>query len=177
MKTLTVRVERPGDVPGVRRLLIAAFPDSGGAEVGLVDALRVHPAWLPGLSVVAEDDQVAADAGGLIVGHALLSRVIAGDTPALALGPVAVLPDHQGRGIGTAVVRNALDRAAAAQETLVVVLGDPAYYRRFGFVPALSLGLTGAWDALGDAWQALVLPGAPAPQPGEVIHPSPWHDL
>lgn len=177
MKTLTVRVERPGDVPGVRRLLAVAFPGSGGAEVRLVDALRVHPAWLPGFSVVAEDDQVAADAGGLIVGQALLTRVLVGDAPALALGPVAVLPDRQRTGIGTAVVRSALERAAIAHENLVVVVGDPAYYGRFGFVPALGLGLTGAWDALGDAWQALVLPGAAPPPPGEVAHPEPWHDL
>lgn len=177
MKTMTVRVERPGDAPGVRRLLAAAFPESGGAEVGLVDALRVHPAWLPGLSVVAEDDQVTADGGGLVVGHALLSRVLAAGAPALALGPVAVLPDHQRQGVGSALVRTALERAAAARESLVVVLGDPAFYGRFGFVPALSLGLTGAWDALGDAWQALVLPGAAPPRPGEVVHPEPWHDL
>ena len=177
MKTLTVRAERPGDAPGVRRLLAHAFGDGGHAEVGLVDALRVHPAWLPDLSVIAEDDQVVADGGGLVIGHALLSRILAGGTPALALGPVAVLPDRQRQGIGTAIVRHALEQAAAAHETLVVVLGDPAYYGRFGFRPALPMGLTGAWDAFGDAWQALVLPGAPEPVPGEVVHPEPWHAL
>ncbi len=177
MKPVNVRVERPGDAPAVRRLLAAAFPNGGLPEVGLLDALRVHPAWLPDFSLVADDDQVRAAAGGMVVGYALLTRISAGGAPALALGPVAVLPDRQRTGIGTAVVTAALDRAAAAGEHLVVALGDPAYYGRFGFRPARALGLRGAWDDAGDAWQALPLPGASRPEPGDVVYPAPWHRL
>jgi putative acetyltransferase len=170
-----IRPEKPADLPGIRALLAAAFcgdaGDSGAVpvEVGLVDALRGGDSWLSDLSVVA-------DSAG-IIGYALLSRVTAAGVPALALGPVAVRPDRQREGVGTLVVRGALDRAAAAGERLVLVLGAPAFYSRFGFRPGAAYGLTGTWSSFGDVWQALVLPGAPAPEPGEVHHPAPWHEL
>ena len=161
-----VRVEAPGDVESVRAVLVAAF--DGEAEAGLVETLRDSDAWLPDLSVVAVQDQS-------IIGYALLSRiVIAGDedVPALALGPVAVLPEAQRRGIGTAMIRDTLARAP--DERLVVVLGDPAFYRRFGFVAASALGITGAWMSFGDPWQAL-----PRGEPvaGEALYPDAWDDL
>ncbi|GAB3795089.1 N-acetyltransferase [Micromonospora zhanjiangensis] len=151
-----------------------ARPDAGEpAEPGLVDALRATPAWLPELSIVAE-------AAGEIVGYALLSRVFVepGRVPALALGPVAVLPERQRLGYGTDVVQAALDAAADLGERLVVVLGDPAFYRRFGFQPASRFGLVSPWAGLGAPWQALVLPpdvsDPPPPPVGEVTYPSPW---
>ncbi len=159
-----VRAERPGDIAGIRAVLAAAF--AGPAEVGLVDALRRSDAWQPGLSIVAVD----ADR---VVAYALLSRImLAGDVPAYALGPVAVLPERQRQGLGSAVVRAALARR---EDRLVVVLGDPAYYGRFGFVPGAAHGITGAWSSFGDAWQ--VLPPAGGTKPGEVLHPAPWHEL
>lgn len=178
-----VRAERPEDIAGVRAVLAAAFaaPDppplssapavAGVApvEVGLVDALRGSAAWDPGRSIVAVD-------AGRVVAYALLSRVVLmtadGDRPALALGPVAVLPDRQRRGLGAAVVRAALARR---DDRLVVVLGDPAYYGRFGFVPGAVHGVTGAWSSFGAAWQ--VLPPAGGTAPGDVRHPAPWHNL
>ncbi|MEV4640266.1 N-acetyltransferase [Actinoplanes sp. NPDC049548] len=144
----------------MRAVLTAAFETD--AEARLVDALRDSAAWLPALSVVAEED-------GRIVAHALLSRIAVGADPALALGPVAVLPAEQRRGLGAAVIRDVLRRAADAGERLVLVLGDPAYYRRFGFVPATPYGITSPWSGLGDAWQMLALAGT------EAHYPGPWH--
>ncbi|MEV8506691.1 N-acetyltransferase [Actinoplanes sp. NPDC051475] len=158
----TTRAERPGDAAAIRAVLTAAFGTD--AEARLVDALRDSAAWLPGLSVVAEED-------GRIVAHALLSRITVGPDPALALGPIAVLPGEQRRGFGTAVVRYALRQATDAGERLVLVLGDPAYYQRFGFVPAAPYGITSAWSGLGDAWQMLTLTGL------EAHYPAPWHAL
>jgi putative acetyltransferase len=170
---IVVRTVTEADVPAVDAVLSAAF---GGEQVPrLVHALRAAALQAERIELVAED-------AGEVVGHVLVTPIpletAPGATTSLAcLSPLGVRPDASGRGIGSALVRAALAEAARRGEPAVVLEGDPAYYRRFGFVPALSLGLTGAWDALGDAWQALVLPGAPAPQPGEVIHPSPWHDL
>ncbi|MDM4721745.1 N-acetyltransferase [Micromonospora sp. WMMA1363] len=178
MTTLRLRPEDPADTGAVRRVLAAAFarPDvATPPEVGLVDELRGSESWLPALAMVAEY-------GGEVVGYALLTRVRVhsdqGDVPALALGPVAVARHRQRIGLGTAVVQAALDAATELGERLVVVLGDPAYYRRFGFGRADRMGLTSPWSGLGEPWQALVLPpatgGEGTPPQGEVIFPSPW---
>jgi putative acetyltransferase len=159
---VAIRAEHGDDAGAVRAVLTAAFETD--AEARLVDALRGGDAWLPGLSVVAEED-------GRIVAHALLSRITVGPGPALALGPVAVLPGEQRRGLGAAVIRDALRRAADAGERLVLVLGDPAYYARFGFVPASPYGISSPWSGLGDAWQMLALTGV------EAHYPGPWHAL
>ncbi|HEX7745774.1 MAG TPA: N-acetyltransferase [Micromonosporaceae bacterium] len=176
MATLRLRPEGPADPPAIRRIVAAAFAGTGvavPAEVALVDGLRRSNAWLPELSMVAEAD-------GELVAYALLSRVWVGPgaEPALALGPVAVLPERHGRGYGTDVVQAALDAAVELGERLVVVLGNPSYYRRFGFRPAAELGLASPWSGLGDPWQALVLAndtsGAPPPPCGEVRYPAAW---
>ncbi|HEU4346187.1 MAG TPA: N-acetyltransferase [Actinoplanes sp.] len=162
-----LRPERAEDVAGIRAVHVAAFETP--AEAGLVEALRASGAWLPGLSVVAAED-------GAVVAHALLSRIVLaaaeGDVPGLALGPVAVLPKRQRQGYGSAVIREAL---AGRDDQLVVVLGDPAYYRRFGFVPAADFGVTGAYMSYREAWQ--VLPPSGGTKPGEVLYPDVWDEL
>ncbi|MFC4149293.1 GNAT family N-acetyltransferase [Micromonospora mangrovi] len=178
MTTLRLRPEDPADEGPVARVLAAAFarPDvATPPEVGLVEELRHSDAWVPELAMVAES-------GGEVVGYALLTRVRVrsdgGSAPALALGPVAVAPHRQRIGHGTAVVQAALDAATELDERLVVVLGDPAFYRRFGFGRADRMGLTSPWSGLGDPWQALELPpsvsgAGPVPR-GEVVFPPPW---
>lgn len=154
-----VRIEQPEDADGIRRLLEAAF--GGEGEARLVAALRPTHAWLPEFSVVAVEN-------ARVIAFALLSRVMIGGEEALALGPVAVAPERQRQGLGTAVVRDALRRATESRERLVLVLGDPAYYRRFGFVPAAPYGITSAWASAGDAWQVLAL------RQVEARYPAPW---
>ncbi|MFI6264385.1 GNAT family N-acetyltransferase [Micromonospora sp. NPDC051006] len=178
MTTLRLRPEDPADAGPVRRVLAAAFarPDvATPPEVGLVDELRGSDVWIPELAMVAEY-------GGEVVGYALLTRVRVkserGSEPALALGPLAVAPHRQRVGHGTAVVQASLDAATELGERLVVVLGDPGYYRRFGFERADRMGLTSPWSGLGEPWQCLVLPpstsdAGPPPQ-GEVVFPPPW---
>ncbi|RIV36375.1 GNAT family N-acetyltransferase [Micromonospora radicis] len=178
MTTLRLRPEDPADTGAIRRVLAAAFarPDvTTPPEVRLVDELRGSDAWLPELAMVAEY-------GGEIAGYALLSRVTvgsdAGSAPALALGPVAVAPHRQRIGLGVSTVQAALEAATELGERLVVVLGDPAYYRRFGFSRADRMGLTSPWSGLGEPWQALVLPPSTSGEPpvprGEVFFPPPW---
>ncbi|MEE6258408.1 GNAT family N-acetyltransferase [Plantactinospora sonchi] len=179
MTTVRLRPEQQSDSAVIRRLVAQAFarPDGGvPAEVRLVETLRRSEAWLPELSMVAEVD-------GELVGYALLTRVWVqpGRVPALALGPVAVRPDRQRRGYGRDVVQAALDAAAELGERLVVVLGNPAYYGRFGFTPAARSGLTSPWSGLGDPWQVLVLPSVDGTEPvvprGEVAFPAPWSQV
>ncbi|SCG50406.1 GNAT family N-acetyltransferase [Micromonospora inositola] len=178
MTTLRLRPEDPADEAPVARVLATAFarPDvTTPPEVELVDELRRSDAWIPELAMVAEY-------GGEVVGYALLTwvrvRSDGGAAPALALGPVAVSPHRRRVGHGTAVVQAALDAATELGERLVVVLGDPAFYRRFGFERADRMGLTSPWSGLGEPWQALVLPpsasGEAPPPRGEVVFPPPW---
>jgi putative acetyltransferase len=132
-----VRAERAGDRAAVREVVTAAF--GGPAEADLVDALRPSAAWLPGLSLVAEEE-------GAVVGHVLFTRAsirtVAGDVGLRALAPLAVAPARQRRGIGDALVRAGLQIARDRGERAVVLIGHPAYYPRFGFEPAAARGLT-----------------------------------
>lgn len=165
----TVRPETGADAAAVRRVVEAAFPTA--EEADLVDALRGDPAWLPGLSFVAE----APD--GRVAGYALMTRCRVGgaDALALALAPVAVLPEHQRRGAGDAVVRAALAEAARRGERLVVVLGHPAYYPRFGFVRASSLGVSAGFAVPDEALMALVPAGSSGPVPsGPIEYAAPF---
>ncbi|WP_433471807.1 GNAT family N-acetyltransferase [Spirillospora sp. CA-142024] len=166
----TTRPETAGDAAAVRAVVEAAFPTA--AEAVLVDALRGDAAWIPGLSAVA----VAPD--GRVAGYALLTRCTAGGADALALAPVAVSPRFQRRGAGGAAVRAVLEaaarRAAAGGERLVVVLGHPEYYPRFGFTRASALGVGVAFEVPDEALMALVLEG-PGPVPsGTVRYPAPF---
>lgn len=146
-----VRPERPGDVPAIRAVVAAAFPESG--EAALVDALR--DSARPFVSLVAE-------VGGEIVGHVALSPVAFDPMSAryhlaLGLAPLSVEPGHQRRGIGRVLVEAGLDAGRALGADVVVVLGAPAYYARFGFEPASKLRLRCLYDAPDDAFQALAL--------------------
>ena len=124
--TVAIRPETGADVAAIRSVNLAAFPT--GAEADLVT--RLHEDFDSEISLVALDEKA-------VVGHIMMSRMqVEGDgrsLRALGMGPVAVLPARQGEAIGGALIREALRRAEAAGEELVFVLGEPDYYRRFGF--------------------------------------------
>lgn len=163
---LTLRDEEPRDHDAVLRVEEAAFgrPD----EARLVDALRA--AARPHLSLVAEWD-------GRLVGHAFFSPVrIEGPGPAPAagaLGPIGVTPARQGHGIGAALVRAGLARAPELGWRAVFLLGDPAWYARFGFRLAAPLGLHYESEAYDGGFQVRELePGALRGASGLVRYPS-----
>ena len=156
---LLLRSEAPADRQPVHALNVAAFrqPD----EADLVDRLRQRAR--PYLALVAED-------AGEIVGHIAFSPVaVQGATGVLGLAPMAVRPDRQRAGIGSALVRAGLAACRDAGAGAVVVLGHPLYYPRFGFAPAHTFGLRDEYGAPPEAFMALELtPGALAEAEGVV---------
>jgi putative acetyltransferase len=119
---LTIRFERFDDLGQIRAVNEAAFERTDEAD--LVDNLRAEGAVL--LSLIAEvDDRIA--------GHILFSRMTIGLVEAVALAPMAVLPEYHRRQIGSALVRRGLDELRNRAERIVIVLGHEHYYPRFGF--------------------------------------------
>ncbi|MFB4279315.1 MULTISPECIES: GNAT family N-acetyltransferase [unclassified Nonomuraea] len=159
------RPEEERDVPAIRGINLAAFATS--LEADLVDALRKDPAWLPGLSIVAEHD-------GVVAGHALFTRCHVDGAPALALAPCAVLPARQRQGAGSAAIIAGLDAARDRGESLVLVAGHPAYYPRFGFVRASSYSIRAPFDVPDEAMMALALAGARPVPSGTIAYPAPF---
>lgn len=129
-----IRPERPADGDAISAVVTTAFGRSD--EAGLVAALRDAGALSLSLVAAYDDD---------IVGHIAFSPVtVSGNPGGIAvwgLAPLAVVPLHQKAGIGRMLVKAGLDQAEAMGAQAVVVLGDPAYYGRFGFVPAGLVGL------------------------------------
>ena len=157
-----IRLEKPEDLDAIRSVLENAF--GRPEEADLVDALRRRSAVT--LSLVAEQD-------GEVVGHIMFSPVTIGSGPstfqALGLGPLAVSPSHQNRGIGSRLVRDGIERCREAGYGIVVVLGRPSYYPRFGFAPAMAHGIAWELDAPDDAFMVMELrKGALAERSGVV---------
>ncbi|TDL33627.1 N-acetyltransferase [Arthrobacter nitrophenolicus] len=158
-RKLMLRSENPADREAILALTAEAFAISpatglpaGGepVEVGLLRAIFDAEEYLPHLSVVAVQD-------GEIVGHVISTRGWVGDQGLLGLGPIGVTPRLQRQGIGSALMRETIDRANAGGERGIVLLGSPDYYARFGFVPASTFGIQAPDPAWGDYFQFLPL--------------------
>ena len=161
-----VRREADGDADVIRAITAAAF--ARPMEATLVDELRAGPAWLPELSMVA------ADAGGEIVGHVLCTRGHVGRSPVLALGPLSVRPDRQARGVGSALMHAVLGAADALGEPLVALLGNPAFYRRFGFQLGTVYQITPPRPEWQPHFQVRVLTGYQPSVRGNFSYPEPF---
>jgi putative acetyltransferase len=184
--TVCLRPEQPGDEGRIRQINEAAFAQR--AEADLVQALR--DAGAVRLSAVAIMGGRSAEGGsvkavdrtgmcsrevidGELVGHALFTPVTVatdkGDIELLGMGPVAVMPAKQHQGIGTMMIAGCLEHLRGLHNRGVVVVGEPGFYRRFGFIQASRWGLQ--WEAEGPVENFLVLeltPGALAGVSGAV---------
>ena len=146
---MLIRPEQPSDHQDIFELNASVFDSP--SEARLVDCLREQCDQF--ISLVAEK-------GGDIVGNIVFSPVtLAGDTSSIifGLGPMAVAPSHQRQGIGTALVRAGLEHCRALGAEAIVVLGHPAYYPRFGFLPASGFGIDSDFPAPDEAFMAVEL--------------------
>ncbi len=164
-----IRPENPDDIPEIRQVLEAAFGQP--QEASLVEALRQRRAVTLSLVAVHENR---------IIGHLLFSPVTikspSGSLPAVGLGPVAVMPSCQKRGVGAALIRSGLTRCQQDGHRLAVVLGHPDYYTRFGFAPAANFGLTCEFDVPPELFMTLELrPTALMGTSGVVLYPPEFH--
>ena len=116
-----VEPEAPHHFASIRQLHLAAFPSA--AEADLVDQLRLDDSVIISLVAVEQDR---------VIGHVLFSRMTA-PLPAFGMGPVAVIEARRRQGVAAALIGQGIERARAAGGEAVFVLGDPAYYGRFGF--------------------------------------------
>ena len=155
---MVIRSEQPGDFAAIRAVHASEFPSD--AEGRLVDSLRATGRL--SVSLVAVD-------GTRVVGHIAFSPVsVGGATSGLGLAPLAVSPLHQGKGIGSQLVREGLSAAARTGAGFVVVLGHPAYYPRFGFVRAGAVGLGNEYGA-DEAFMVIELRPGALPAAGGLI--------
>ena len=166
----TIRAEVDGDCEAIWAVNRSAFETD--AEANLVNALRDGD--FAAVSLVAE-------IGGKVVGHILFSPLTivtkVGTVEAVSLAPMAVLPSHQRRGIGSKLVEAGLDVCRERGHKIVVVLGHPDFYRRFGFSPDLASPLVNPFGD-GEAWMSLELvTGALSGVEGRVEYPDPFNAL
>jgi len=152
-----VREQQADDYEAIRHVYAEAFrrpgfrppqnPGSVPPEVALFEALWAAGDAIPEFSFTALTD-------GGVVGHATASRATVVTDSVVAVGPIGVLPEHQGMGIGSALMDALLTAADVAHVPLVALLGSPQYYSRFGFRPAKELGVIPPEPQWGDAFQA-----------------------
>jgi putative acetyltransferase len=157
-----IRAESSADVAAIRAVHSTSFPTA--AEARLVDALR--NAGRLAISLVAvEHDQV--------VGHVGFSPItVDGEPSGLGLAPVAVRLDWRRRGVAAHLIREGLEQCRKADVPLVVVLGDPRYYARFGFEPGWRRALRDEYEG-GDAFQTIEFVRGGAPAQGGLVRYSP----
>ena len=134
---------KPHEIDEVDTLIRTAFltaPVTDGSEQDMVKRLRSSTGYLPEQELIALDDR--------IVGHILTTRIVidstAGPVNALEVAPLCAASDHRRRGIGTLLMKEALNRGRTAGFPAVFLVGDPRYYARFGFRPVAELGIHSA---------------------------------
>ena len=174
---ITIRPERPADsglIATVVRRAYAQVAYSNHREHLMVERLRTTAAYLPSLSLLAEIEEEA-------VGHVLLTRACIHNQRAsvatLALAPLSVVPEFQGRGVGKALVTTAHRQAAALGFGTIVLVGLPTYYPAFGYEPLRGYPITLPFDAPAENCMILSLfPGALDGVAGQVEYADGWLD-
>lgn len=172
---MIIRAATHADTDALLEVEREAF--GGPDEAALVVALMAGNAFLPTLSLIAEED-------GQVVGHVLFTIAYAGDTRAVLLAPLAVAPDRQRDGVGSALVRAGFAEAERLGFGLALVLGYPEYYPRFGFEPAEPHGITPPYPVEpSEAWMVVELIGGTLETAcgavrvaEELMHPEMWRE-
>ena len=156
LKIVQEQVEDYELTEGVVKSAFENAEHSDKSEHKLVSRIRKSDAFIPKLSLVATDKD-----HNKILGHILLSKIlISNDTQrveSLALAPVSVLPEYQGRGVGKLLITEALKEAKKLRVGSVVVLGHPEYYPKFGFKKASLWGIKAPFEVPDEAFMAIEL--------------------
>ncbi|MEM7556240.1 MAG: N-acetyltransferase [Cyanobacteria bacterium P01_A01_bin.84] len=137
---MIIRPETSSDYPEIKQVNILAFGRE--SEAKLVEKIRNSKGYIPQLSLVAEIE-------GVIVGYIMLSYINLLEDESilvLALAPVAVLPKFQRQGIGSALIREGIKKADSVGEAMIIVLGEPEFYSRFGFECSLNFGIESPFE-------------------------------
>jgi putative acetyltransferase len=154
MDSFFIRSERPEDIDAIFEVNLQAFGQDG--EARLVNALRNDGDFYPGLSLVAVS-------GDRIIGHILFPPVMivsdTKETTALALAPLSVHQDYQGLGIGKALIEEGLKECQHLGHRIVIVVGHPTYYPKFGFTSARDFGINAPFPCPDEAFMVLPLAG------------------
>ena len=152
---MIIRKEEKTDYEQVYHIVKTAFASaehSDGNEQDLVEALRKSKAFIPELSLVAEED-------GKIAAHILFTKIKMGTSDALALAPLAVLPEYQRKGIGGALIGRGHEIAREMGFCCVVVLGSEHYYPKSGYVKASVFGIQAPFEVPDENFMAVDLSG------------------
>ena len=141
MPNYTIRPEQPADFAAIYDLVKVAFataPECDGDEQDYVNKLRLTAGYLPQLALVAEQQ-------GKLIGHIMLTKTdintLNGNYEALLLSPICVLLEERNQGIGAALIHESFKRARELGYEAVFLVGDPQYYRRFGFRPTTEFDI------------------------------------
>lgn len=170
---MIIRPEKKKDYKAIHELNELAF--GSGTEADLIEDLQKSDEFIPELSLVAVQN-------GEVIGHILFSpiviklkeRVIS----ALALAPMAVHPKFQNQGVGSKLIYQGLEDCRRLGYKILVVIGHPGYYPRFGFLPARDRGLHAPFPVPDEAFMVLELvPGALETAQGEIIYPPPFQKV
>ncbi len=149
-------------------------------EARLLEALRICDSWQDRFSFVIESGDAAAAGAGSgreVIAHAVCTRGYVDDVPVLALGPIAVLPDRQRSGAGSALVHGLIGAANATAEPMIVLLGSPVYYGRFGFVRSSDVGVEPPEPEWHEHFQARMLSSYRQTMRGEFVYASPFRTV
>lgn len=163
---MIIRQEQKSDSEKVYQVVQKAFEKAercDGNEQDLVAALRKSAAYVPELSLVAEES-------GEVVAHILFTKIRIGDQTELALAPLSVLPEYQRQGIGTALMAHGHQIAAQMGYGFSVVLGSEEYYPKAGYVSAEQYGIQAPFDVPSKNYIALDLQGKPRKLNGTVAY-------
>jgi len=173
----TIRQETPADYREVEYVTREAFWNHyipGCDEHYLAHQLRTAACFIPELDFVAVQQRRIV--GNIMYTHATILGDDGVSYPAVCFGPVSVLPEWQGNGVGTSLIRHSLQAARNLGHTAVLIYGDPAYYARFGFKSAETFGIGSSDDFYADALQALELvPNALRGKAGRFMDDSVYH--
>lgn len=168
---MSIRCENPSDYQAIAELNRLAFERENEAQ--LVESIRHSDRYTPKLTLVAERD-------GAVVGHVLFSYIdLVGQVnlQVLGLAPIAVHPGFQRQGIGSALVRAGLEAAEAGEELMVVVLGNPQFYSRFGFESSVSYGIESPFPVPEEVFMVKPLKNYQERHRGKIVYPSAFNGV